>query len=536
MGSAAEVGTARGQGKRDAGRCGGPAGPSCAMTDRRDDQGRDPHQGREPHASAAPRVPDRRGRYLEVEGIGARAHSTEQQPDQDRHPGDRRQGLHDPERAVLRLVAHPEIDEPRAAEPAQDVEQEQPPLRDPPAAMPRLGLVRRAPRMAGEEVQRQQVGAGPGTPRARQQLRPAGGRSAAAGVPPGRRRPPGHATGRRRQGRPPGERAASGRPARPRPRRRPPLPRPACRARLQRRDPADADHRHVHGLGNLVDDTQRHRPQGRTTHAAVPGARAPPASGRQPVPGSVLMAEIASAPASSQARATARTSDAAAVSLAISGRSQARRTAATADAADDASSPKATPREPLAHDRLSSTPAIPGTPSSRRAPSASSLADSPHRLRMTCTLQPAHDAEYRSRTWSSPRFCSPTPSSSPAGTSAVRGAGCPPRALRLVPRVTMAPRRSRSTRSAISAPYPNGPAATITGLASTSPRPRSTSRLTGRPPMASSAGPPDTPDTPEPEPATPGPIRAWWWARLRRARWKRVARPVALPGSRVSPA
>ena len=49
-------------------------------------------------------------------------------------------------------------------------------------------------------------------------------------------------------------------------------------------------------------------------------------------PGSVLIAEIASAPASSTARATARTSPAAAVSLAMSGRSVARRTAATTDA------------------------------------------------------------------------------------------------------------------------------------------------------------------------------------------------------------
>ena len=240
----------------------------------------------------------------------------------------------------------------------------------------------------------------------------------------------------------------------------------------------------------------------------------------------MLMALIASAPASSQARATARTSDAAAVSLAISGRSQARRTAATAAAADDASSPKAAPRDPFAHDRLSSTPAIPGTPSSRRAPSASSLVDSPHRLRITGTVQRAHVVEYRSRTWSRPGFWSPMPSSSPAGTSAVRGAGCPPRALRLVPRVTMAPRRSRSTRSAISAPYPNGPAATITGFASTRPLPRSTSRVTGRPPMASSAGPRRDRRRPRPrEPSAPNPARAM-----------RAARPVAPTGSRASPA
>ena len=62
-------------------------------------------------------------------------------------------------------------------------------------------------------------------------------------------------------------------------------------------------------------------------------------------PGSVLMALIASAPASSQARATARTSEAAAVSLAMSGRSQARRTAATALAAVCGSSPNALPRD-----------------------------------------------------------------------------------------------------------------------------------------------------------------------------------------------
>ena len=55
------------------------------------------------------------------------------------------------------------------------------------------------------------------------------------------------------------------------------------------------------------------------------------------------MAEIASAPASSTARATARTSPAAALSLAISGRSVARRTADTGRAALSGSRANATP-------------------------------------------------------------------------------------------------------------------------------------------------------------------------------------------------
>ena len=96
------------------------------------------------------------------------------------------------------------------------------------------------------------------------------------------------------------------------------------------------------------------------------------------------MAEIASAPASSTARATARTSPAAALSLAISGRSVARRTADTADAALSGSRANATPpRDALPHERLSSIPAMPGTPSSWRAMDARSPADSPARLTIT---------------------------------------------------------------------------------------------------------------------------------------------------------
>ena len=88
-------------------------------------------------------------------------------------------------------------------------------------------------------------------------------------------------------------------------------------------------------------------------------------------------------------------------------------------------------------------------------------------------------------TASMPGFCSPMPTSRPAGTSAVRGASCPARGRRVVPRVTSPPSRARSTASATSTPYPNGPDAAITGVWSTSPRPSSTSSETGRPPRTS---------------------------------------------------
>ena len=96
------------------------------------------------------------------------------------------------------------------------------------------------------------------------------------------------------------------------------------------------------------------------------------------------MAAIASAPAASTARATARTSPAAAESLAMSGRSVARRTADTADEAESGSRANASPpRDALLHERLSSMPATPGRPSSWRAAEARSDAASPARLTIT---------------------------------------------------------------------------------------------------------------------------------------------------------
>ena len=173
----------------------------------------------------------------------------------------------------------------------------------------------------------------------------------------------------------------------------------------------------------------------------------------------------------------------------MSGRSVARRTADTAARPLSGSSAECRPpRDALPHDRLSSMPATPGTPSRRRAAYARSDADSPaqvdddrHR-----PLRPGRSRSARGPL-ESRGSGAPSPAGRPAGTSAVRGAGCPERGLSVVPRVTIPPSRGRSTISATSTPYPNGPAATITGLTSTRPRPRSTSRATGRPPMASRA-------------------------------------------------
>ena len=88
------------------------------------------------------------------------------------------------------------------------------------------------------------------------------------------------------------------------------------------------------------------------------------------MPDSVLTAEMASAPASSIALAMARTSVAAGDSLTISGRSVAARTAVVTSAAASGSSANWRPPLPtLGHEMLSSMPATPGWPSSRRATS-----------------------------------------------------------------------------------------------------------------------------------------------------------------------
>ena len=97
-----------------------------------------------------------------------------------------------------------------------------------------------------------------------------------------------------------------------------------------------------------------------------------PSSGRRrprsmAMPDSVLMALMASAPAASMAWAMARTSATFGESLTISGRSVARRTAAvTAPAASRSTANWRPPLPTLGQLMLSSMPATPGTPSSRR--------------------------------------------------------------------------------------------------------------------------------------------------------------------------
>ena len=73
-------------------------------------------------------------------------------------------------------------------------------------------------------------------------------------------------------------------------------------------------------------------------------------------------------------------------------------------------------------------------------------------LTMTGVVQVAHVSAYLAMTASTPGFWSPIPLSSPAGVSTSRGAGLPMRALSVVPRVQIPPRRSRSTTSAYSTP------------------------------------------------------------------------------------
>ena len=63
-----------------------------------------------------------------------RKHSAEHEPADDDHPQDRRRALHDPERLVLRLVAHPEEHEPGAQDAADEAQDPQRAFADPAAA------------------------------------------------------------------------------------------------------------------------------------------------------------------------------------------------------------------------------------------------------------------------------------------------------------------------------------------------------------------------------------------------------------------
>src|SRR6478735_9035158 len=97
---------------------------------------------------------------------------------------------------------------------------------------------------------------------------------------------------------------------------------------------------------------------------------------------------------------------------------------------------------------------------------------------MTGTFQVAHVAAYFSMTASTPGFWRPIEFSMPPGVSVTRGVGLPIRALSVVPLQQIPPRRSTSTTSPYSTPYPNVPDATRIGFGRTSPRPRSTDRST----------------------------------------------------------
>jgi hypothetical protein len=73
-------------------------------------------------------------------------------------------------------------------------------------------------------------------------------------------------------------------------------------------------------------------------------------------------------------------------------------------------------------------------------------------LSTTGTCQVAQRGANQSSTESMPGFWSPMAWSSPAGASAIRGGGEPLRGERVVPRVTIAPKRSMSICSAASNP------------------------------------------------------------------------------------
>src|SRR5260370_990347 len=80
------------------------------------------------------------------------------------------------------------------------------------------------------------------------------------------------------------------------------------------------------------------------------------------------MADTASAPAASTARATATMSVTFGVSLTISGSRVTARTAEVSSAARSGSTPTGRPLATCGHEMFSSSPATPGTPARRRPP------------------------------------------------------------------------------------------------------------------------------------------------------------------------
>ena len=166
------------------------------------------------------------------------------------------------------------------------------------------------------------------------------------------------------------------------------------------------------------------------------------------MPGTVLMAQMAAAPSSTQARAicagSCAGSCAAGVSLAMTGSSVARAAARVACAAASTLWPMSSTLSTFGQLMFSSRAATPGTPSRAAASSPNSAAVSPATFTITGVSHSAHTGAISATMRSTPGFCRPMELSIPAGVSTVRGWGLPSRGRSVTAFVTNAPSRFTS--------------------------------------------------------------------------------------------
>src|SRR3990172_4753953 len=128
------------------------------------------------------------------------------------------------------------------------------------------------------------------------------------------------------------------------------------------------------------------------------------------------------------------------------------------------------------HETLISSACTPSAADSRSARVSYSSTVLPTMFTMTLRVNRRSKGTLAARNAFRPTFWRPMALSSPEGVSIRRGAGLPARGSSDSPLTAIAPRRLRSRTPAYSSPYPNVPEAAMTGLARTSPPPRSTVR------------------------------------------------------------
>ena len=162
------------------------------------------------------------------------------------------------------------------------------------------------------------------------------------------------------------------------------------------------------------------------------------------MPVSVLIMEIASAPASSAASAFSVMSDTFGVSLTISGRFAAALTALVMAYTLSGFTPKATPPSCTFGQEMFISSRCTPVPASRSAICTYCSTLVPVMLAITATSLVSSHGRSFSMKLSTPGFCRPTLLSMPLGVSAMREGGLPVRGSRLSPLTEMPPSRPMS--------------------------------------------------------------------------------------------